>query len=114
MTEIRQRRLGIIDTPDVRSRALRCEVADLTLQVAAQNAKIESLREELGAAKRKVVEVKDCAERSMRAAVAQVQMVAEANIKEQLTLACTREDDRVSALQVLSLRREVRRCRWKY
>jgi len=62
------------------------------------------MREQLEAAKREMVEVKDCAARTLRAAVAQVQMVAEANIKEQLTLACTREDERVSALQVLSVR----------
>ena len=36
MTEIREERLVVIDTPDVRSRALRCEVADLKLQVANQ------------------------------------------------------------------------------
>jgi len=114
MTEIREEKLVVIDTPDVRSRALRCEVADLKLQVANQVAKIENQNQELEAAKREVVEVKDCAARTLRAAVAQVQMVAEAHIKEQLTLACTREDDRVSVLQVLSVRREVRRCRRKY
>jgi hypothetical protein len=66
MTEIREGRLVVIDTPDVRCRALRSEVADLTLQVANQNAKIKNMREQLEAAKREMVEVKDCAARGAR------------------------------------------------
>ena len=76
----------IINTPDVQCRALRCQVADLSAEVANQRATIQRLEEELDAAKRERIDQIDCGARAQRAAAAQSKMIAEVRI---IQLSCS-------------------------